>query len=466
MSKKIKIFNSVEIIDIGSKGQSIAKNSEGIVIMLKNGVPGDIVDIKTYKKKKKYFLGNITKYHSYSKLRVEPKCEHFGTCGGCKWQNMIYDSQTQFKENKIRHSFKKIFNSIEVNPIIKCNEEYFYRNKLEFSFTENRWLTNQEISSNKKGIERRGIGFHISGMWDKVVDINNCHLQSDPSNKIRLSIKEYAINNNFSFYNSRSKQGLLRNLTIRNTSLNEFMVIIQFFEKKTEKIKSILNHLKISFPEIKSIQYVINNKENDSIYDRDIKLFYGEKFITEIIDKLNFKIYPKSFFQTNINQTTKLYKTVKKLANLKGNEIVYDLYSGLGTISQFISKNAKKVIGIESIKEAVKSAKETAIENKINNVEFEVGDIKNIFTSKFVQKHGNPDLIITDPPRDGMHKDVIKEILKLETNLIIYVSCNPSTQLRDLEKLQEKYTIKKIQPVDMFPHTDHVENVVLLKINN
>ncbi len=466
MSKKIKIFNSVEIIDIGSKGQSIAKNSEGIVIMLKNGVPGDIVDIKTYKKKKKYFLGNITKYHSYSKLRVEPKCEHFGTCGGCKWQNMIYDSQTQFKENKIRHSFKKIFNSIEVNPIIKCNEEYFYRNKLEFSFTENRWLTNQEISSNKKGIERRGIGFHISGMWDKVVDINNCHLQSNPSNKIRLSIKEYAINNNFSFYNSRSKQGLLRNLMIRNTSLNEFMVIIQFFEKKTEKIKSILNHLKISFPEIKSIQYVINNKENDSIYDRDIKLFYGEKFITEIIDKLNFKIYPKSFFQTNINQTTKLYKTVKKLANLKGNEIVYDLYSGLGTISQFISKNAKKVIGIESIKEAVKSAKETAIENKINNVEFEVGDIKNIFTSKFVQKHGNPDLIITDPPRDGMHKDVIKEILKLETNLIIYVSCNPSTQLRDLEKLQEKYTIKKIQPVDMFPHTDHVENVVLLKINN
>ena len=466
MSKKIKIFNSVEIIDIGSKGQSIAKNSEGIVIMLKNGVPGDIVDIKTYKKKKKYFLGNITKYHSYSKLRVEPKCEHFGTCGGCKWQNMIYDSQTQFKENKIRHSFKKIFNSIEVNPIIKCNEEYFYRNKLEFSFTENRWLTNQEISSNKKGIERRGIGFHISGMWDKVVDINNCHLQSDPSNKIRLSIKEYAINNNFSFYNSRSKQGLLRNLMIRNTSLNEFMVIIQFFEKKTEKIKSILNHLKISFPEIKSIQYVINNKENDSIYDRDIKLFYGEKFITEIIDKLNFKIYPKSFFQTNINQTTKLYKTVKKLANLKGNEIVYDLYSGLGTISQFISKNAKKVIGIESIKEAVKSAKETAIENKINNVEFEVGDIKNIFTSKFVQKHGNPDLIITDPPRNGMHKDVIKEILKLETNLIIYVSCNPSTQLRDLEILQEKYTIKKIQPVDMFPHTDHVENVVLLKINN
>ena len=466
MSKKIKTFNSVEIMDIGSKGQSIAKSSEGIVIMVKNGVPGDIVDIKTYRKKKNYFLGNITKYQSYSKIRVEPKCEHFGTCGGCKWQNMIYDSQTQFKENKIRHTFKKIFNNIKIDPIIKCKEEYYYRNKLEFSFTENRWLTNKEINSKEKEIEKRGIGFHISGMWDKVVDIKNCHLQSDPSNKIRLSVKEYAINNDFSFYNSRSKKGLLRNLIIRNTSLNEFMVIIQFFEKNTEKIKSILNHLKISFPEIKSIQYVINNKENDSIYDRDIKLFYGEKFITEIIDKLNFKIYPKSFFQTNINQTIELYKTVKKLANLKGNEIVYDLYSGLGTISQFISKKAKKVIGIESIKEAVQSAKESATENRINNVEFEVGDIKNIFTSKFVKKHGDPDLIITDPPRDGMHKNVIKEILKLETNLIIYVSCNPSTQLRDLEKLQEKYTIKKIQPVDMFPHTDHVENVVLLKINN
>ena len=465
MSKKIKIFNSVEIIDIGSKGQSIAKNSEGIVIMVKNGVPGDIVDIKTYKKKKKYFLGNIIKYHFFSKFRVDAKCEHFGTCGGCKWQNMNYDSQTYFKENKIRSLFKNLCNDTIVNPIIKCKEDYYYRNKLEFSFTENRWLTNKEINSNEKRIERRGIGFHISGMWDKVVDINNCHLQTDPSNKIRLSIKEFAIKNDFSFYNSRLKKGLLRNLIIRNTSLDEFMVIIQFFEK-SEKIMLLLNYIKISFPEIKSIQYVINDKENDSIYDRDIKLFYGEKYITEIIDNLKFKIYPKSFFQTNINQTINLYEIVKNFARLNGNEIVYDLYSGLGTISQFISKNAKKVIGIETIEEAVKSAKESTIKNKITNVEFEVGDMKKIFTSKFIKKYGNPDLIITDPPRDGMHKDVVKEILKLDTNIIIYVSCNPSTQLRDLEKLQEKYTIKKIQPVDMFPHTDHVENVVLLEINN
>ena len=461
MGSKRKNFSSIELVDIGSKGQSIGKSDEGIVLMVKNGVPGDIVDIETFRKKKNYFLGNITKYHSYSKYRTDPKCEHFGTCGGCKWQNMIYDSQTKLKENKIRHSFKNLCDT-KVEPIVKCNEEYFYRNKLEFSFTENRWLTNKEISSENKQIERRGVGFHISGMWDKVVDINNCHLQSEPSNKIRISVKEFAINNGISFYNSRLKKGMLRNLMIRNTSLNEFMVVIQFFQNDVEEIHLILNHLKNSFSEITSLHYIINNKENDSIYDRDIHLFYGNKYITESIGDLKFKINPKSFFQTNINQTIKLYDMVKNLANLKGDEIVFDLYSGLGTISQFIAKKAKKVIGIESINEAVISAKESAIENKVNNVDFVVGDMKKIFNPLFISKYGNPDLIITDPPRDGMHKDVIKEILKLKTKKIIYVSCNPSTQYRDLELLKEKYKIIKIQPVDMFPQTDHVENIVLL----
>ena len=465
MGSKRKNFSSIELVDIGSKGQSIGKSDEGIVLMVKNGVPGDIVDIETFRKKKKYFLGNITKYHSYSKYRTDPKCEHFGTCGGCKWQNMIYDSQTKLKENKIRHSFKNLCDT-KVEPIVKCNEEYFYRNKLEFSFTENRWLTNKEISSENKQIERRGVGFHISGMWDKVVDINNCHLQSEPSNKIRISVKEFAINNGISFYNSRLKKGMLRNLMIRNTSLNEFMVVIQFFQNDVEEIHLILNHLKNSFSEITSLHYIINNKENDSIYDRDIHLFYGNKYITESIGDLKFKINPKSFFQTNINQTIKLYDIVKNLANLKGDEIVFDLYSGLGTISQFIAKKAKKVIGIESINEAVISAKERAIENKVNNVDFVVGDMKKIFNPLFISKYGNPDLIITDPPRDGMHKDVIKEILKLKTKKIIYVSCNPSTQYRDLELLKEKYKIIKIQPVDMFPQTDHVENIVLLSYKN
>ena len=463
MSRKKKIFNSVELIDIGSKGQSIAKNDDGIILMVKNGVPGDIVDVETYKKKKNYFLGNIIKYHSYSKYRVDPVCDHFGTCGGCKWQNIIYKTQTELKENKIRHAFKKLSETIKINSIVKCEKKYNYRNKLEFSFTHNRWLTSKEIKSDNNKIERRGVGFHISGMWDKVVDINNCHLQSDPSNKIRLFIKDIAIKNEISFFNSRLKKGLLRNLMIRNTSLGEFMVVMQFYENNLEKITLILNNLKNTFNEIKSIYYVINDKENDSIYDRKLILHSGNKYITEKIEKLKFKIYPKSFFQTNINQTIILYEIVKKFADLNGNEIVYDLYSGLGTISQFLAKKAKKVIGIESVEEAVNSAKESAILNKINNVKFQTGDMKTIFTSNFIKKHGNPDVIITDPPRDGMHKDVIKEILKLKTKTIVYVSCNPATQLRDLEKLKEKYDILKVQPVDMFPHTDHVENVVLLR---
>ena len=463
MSRKKKIFNSVELIDIGSKGQSIAKNDDGIILMVKNGVPGDIVDVETYKKKKNYFLGNIIKYHSYSKYRVDPVCDHFGTCGGCKWQNIIYKTQTELKENKIRHAFKKLSETIKINSIVKCEKKYNYRNKLEFSFTHNRWLTSNEIKSDNNKIERRGVGFHISGMWDKVVDINNCHLQSDPSNKIRLFIKDIAIKNEISFFNSRLKKGLLRNLMIRNTSLGEFMVVMQFYENNLEKITLILNNLKNTFNEIKSIYYVINDKENDSIYDRKLILHSGNKYITEKIEKLKFKIYPKSFFQTNINQTIILYEIVKKFADLNGNEIVYDLYSGLGTISQFLAKKVKKVIGIESVEEAVNSAKESAILNKINNVKFQTGDMKTIFTSNFIKKHGNPDVIITDPPRDGMHKDVIKEILKLKTKTIVYVSCNPATQLRDLEKLKEKYDILKVQPVDMFPHTDHVENVVLLR---
>ena len=300
-------------------------------------------------------------------------------------------------------------------------------------------------------------------MWDKIVDIKQCHLQEEPSNKIRIALKEFAKNNNISFYNSRLKKGLLRTVTIRSSSLNQFMVLVQFFENNEKDISLVMNFLKDSSKEIYSLLYCINNKENDSIYDREIILYDGKNYIEEKIKDLIFKIYPKSFFQTNINQTIILYKIVEKFADLNGSEIVYDLYSGLGTISQFLAKKAKKVIGIESIEEAVNSAKESAIVNNINNVKFQTGDMKTIFTSNFIKKNGNPDIIITDPPRDGMHKDVIKEILKLKTKTIVYVSCNPATQLRDLEKLNEKYAILKVQPVDMFPHTDHVENVVLLK---
>jgi len=466
MSRKNKKFNSVEIIDIGTKGLSIAKSVDGIVLMVKKGVPGDVVDVETYRKKKNYYLGNITKYHSMSSLRTKAECEHFGTCGGCKWQDVIYDTQTDLKEKKIKHAIQNVFDNCKIEPIIKCENQYFYRNKLEFSFTENRWLTNEEILNSGTDLERRGVGFHISGMWDKVVDINKCHLQAEPSNEIRISIKNFAIKNDISFYNSRSKKGLLRSLMIRNTSLNQFMVIVQFYENDLKNIELTLNHLKNNFKELSSIQYIINSKDNDSIYDQTINLFSGKKYIEEMIGELKFKIFPKSFFQTNIKQTIKLYQVVKDLANLTGNEIVFDLYSGLGTITQFLAKGAKKIIGIESINEAVISAKESSIDNNINNVEYETGDMKKIFTSEFISTHGNPDVIITDPPREGMHKDVIKEILNLDTKIIVYVSCNPPTQCRDLELLKIKYDISKVQPVDMFPHTDHVENVVLLKLKN
>ena len=463
MSKN-KLFESVEILDIGSKGQSIAKSKDGIVLMVKNGVPGDIVDIKTYRKKKNYFLGNIINYRAYSKHRIEPKCAHFGLCGGCKLQNISYDFQTKLKENKIKHSLNKLFQNINIEPILKCKDQFNYRNKLEFSFTDNKWLTSDEIKNSDQKIDRRGIGFHKSGMWDKIVDIEKCYLQKNPSNKIRLELKEFAKKNNISFYNARLRKGLLRSITIRNSSLNQFMVLIQFFEDNNKDIELIMSFLNESFKEIHSLLYVINNKQNDSIYDRELFLYSGKKYIEEKIDDLIFKIYPKSFFQTNINQTKKLYKKIYEFSELKGNEIIYDLYSGLGTISQFIAKDAKKVIGIESIEEAVISARNSAKENNITNVDFEVGDMKKIFTSEFISRHGRSDLIITDPPRDGMHKDVIKEILKLKTPKIVYVSCNPSTQCRDLELLKENYSITKIQPVDMFPHTDHVENIVLLKL--
>lgn len=463
MSKN-KLFESVEIFDIGSRGQTIAKTDKGIVLMVKNGVPGDIVDIKTYRKKKNYYLGNIVNYHSYSKFRVDPKCEHFGLCGGCKLQNISYNYQTKLKEDKIKHSLNKIFQNVNINPILKCKDQFNYRNKLEFSFTDNKWLTNDEIKKKNNDIDRRGIGFHKAGMWDKVVDIKKCHLQKEPSNKIRIALKEFAKKNNISFYNTRLKKGLLRTVTIRSSSLNQFMVLVQFFENNKKDISLVMNFLKDSFKEIYSLLYCINNKENDSIYDREIILYNGKNYIEEKIKDLIFKIYPKSFFQTNIKQTLKLYKIIHEFSDLKGDEVVYDLYSGLGTITQFIAKDAKKVIGIESVEEAVISAKNSAKENNITNVDFEAGDMKKLFSSEFISRHGICDLIITDPPRDGMHKDVIKEIIKLKTPKIVYVSCNPSTQCRDLELLKDTYDITKVQPVDMFPHTDHVENIVLLEL--
>lgn len=464
--RKKKFFEKVKVSDLGSKGNSICKTDDGQVLIVKNGVPGDVVDVITYKKRKNYFLGNIKNFHELSKDRIQPKCTHFGVCGGCKWQNINYDAQVKFKENKIRHLFKPFGVDDKFDSIIKVENQFHYRNKVEFSFTDNRWLTNNEINSTVKIKEKRGLGFHLAGMWNKVVDIDKCFLQSDPSNKIRNSLKIFAINNNISFYNPKHHSGTLRTMMIRNNNVGEFMVVVQFFENNKSIIDLTMNFLKNSFKEIKSLNYIINKKVNDSIYDQKIINYSGEKNIIEKINNLRFKINPKSFFQTNTDQTLNLYKVVRKFAKLTGNELVYDLYCGLGTISQFLADNSKKIIGIESVEDAIYSARKSVSANKINNIEFVVGDMRKVLNDELFTKFGRPDLLITDPPRDGMHKDVIKQILKILPKKIIYVSCNPSTQKRDLDLLLNHYKISKIQPVDMFPHTDHVENVVLLKLKN
>ena len=464
--RKKKFFEKVKVSDLGYKGNSICKTVDGQVLIVKNGVPGDVVDVVTYKKRKNYFLGNIKNYHKLSKERIQPKCSHFGICGGCKWQNINYDAQVKFKENKLRYLFKTFEVDKKFDKIIKVENQFYYRNKLEFSFTNNRWLTENEINSTVEIKEKRGLGFHPTGMWNKVVDIDKCFLQSDPSNRIRNSVKTFAINNNISFYNPKLHTGILRTIMIRNNNAGEFMVIVQFLKNNKRIIDLILNFLKNSFKEIKSLNYIINKKVNDSIYDQKIINYSGEKSIDEKINNLRFKINPKSFFQTNTNQTLNLYKVVRKFAKLTGNELVYDLYCGLGTISQFLADNSKKIIGIEGVEDAICSARKSVSANKINNVEFVVGDMRKVLNGGLFSKYGRPDLLITDPPRDGMHKDVIKQILKILPKKIIYVSCNPATQIRDLDLLLNHFKISKIQPVDMFPHTDHVENVVLLKLKN
>ncbi len=464
VNRKWESFKRLEVLDVGSKGNSICKTSDGKVVIVKNGVPGDIIDVDTYKKRKKFLLGNIIKYHKFSEKRIEPKCKHFGICGGCKWQNIRYDSQVKFKENKIKHLFSNYNVESKIEKIIKSENQFYYRNKVEFSFTDNRWLTIDEIKSIKSITDKRGIGFHLSGMWNKVVDIKECFLQADPSNKIRTSIKDFAIKNQISFYNPKLNSGSLRTVLVRNNSLGEFMVIVQFATNNQTTINLTMNFLKNSFIEVKSLGYIINKKLNDSIYDQEIVIFDGNEYIEEKISDLNFRIYPKSFFQTNIDQTLKLYRVIEKFANLKGDELVYDLYSGLGTISQFIANDSRKVIGIECVMDAVISAKKSLKQNNIKNVEFILGDMRKILNEDLFNKYGKPDLLITDPPRDGMHKNVILQILEILPKKIIYVSCNPSTQKRDLDFLLDKYEIKIVQPIDMFPQTDHLENVVLLNL--
>ncbi len=467
MRKKTKreIFDNVTVVDAAAKGKTIGKAPDGRVIFLTNTVPGDVVDIQTTKKRKAYFEGKAIKFHSFSDKRVDPVCQHFGVCGGCKWQDMGYEHQLFYKQKEVENNLRRIghLDLPELTPILGSKEQYFYRNKMEFSFSDSRWLTLDEIQSDDQIEDKNALGFHIPGMWDKILDIKKCHLQKDPSNLIRLETKKFAVKNGLTFFNPRNQYGMLRTLMIRTSSNGEIMVLIQFFENDKEKRELLLNHLSITFPEITSLLYVINSKQNDTIYDQEIICFAGRDHIFEEMEGLKFKINAKSFYQTNSEQAYELYKITRNFADLKGDELVYDLYTGTGTIAQFVSKKAKKVVGIESVPEAILDAKANAIRNDINNVDFFVGDMKNVFNEQFIAQNGIPDVIITDPPRDGMHRDVVQQILNIAPNKVVYVSCNSATQARDLEMMKGMYVIKKVQPVDMFPQTHHVENVVLLE---
>jgi 23S rRNA (uracil1939-C5)-methyltransferase len=459
------VFENITVLDAGAKGVSVAKAPDGKVIFVQNVVPGDVVDIQTFKKRKAYYEGKAIKYHAFSDNRIEPVCKHFGVCGGCKWQNMKYDQQLFYKNNEVLNNLKRI-GKIELptfEPILGSEKQFFYRNKMEFGFSNQRWLTEEEVRSDADLGNRNALGFHIPKMWDKILDIQKCHLQEDPSNAIRNAIKEFAVEKELTFFNARNHEGLLRTLMIRTASTGEIMVLLQFFEENKAQREMLLDFIFEKFPEITSLQYVINSKANDTLYDQDIKLYKGRDYILEEMEGLHFSINAKSFYQTNSDQAYELYKVTRDFAGLTGNEIVYDLYTGTGTIAQFVSKQAKKVVGVEAVPEAIADAKENAKRNAITNCEFFVGDMKNVFNDDFIAQHGMPDVIITDPPRDGMHKDVVEQILKIAPQKVVYVSCNSATQARDLALMDEMYKVTRVRPVDMFPQTHHVENVVLLE---
>ena len=462
--KHISIEN-IEIIDTANKGKSVAKH-DGRIIFVQGGVPGDICDITVFKRRKKYWEARIDVIKEKSKNRIEPKCEHFGSCGGCKWQNMSYSSQLHFKQSEVLNNLTR--NGGVTIPkyenILGSKEEYFYRNKMEFTFSNKKWLTNEEIKNDEEIKDKNALGFHVPGMFDKVIDLQKCHLQKEPSNKIRIAVRKYAKENNLEFFDIRNQTGLLRNLIIRTSTTNELMVLMQFYKNDKIEIEKLMIFLRDSFPEISSLLFTINKKANNTLYDQEILCFHGEKFITEKIEDLVFKIGPKSFFQTNSEQAKILYKKTRELAQLTGSEVVYDLYTGTGTIAQFIAKQAKTVVGIDSVEEGIIAARENAKFNNISNCIFHTGDMKEIFTEEFIKQNLYPDVIITDPPRDGMHKKVVAQILSILPKKIIYVSCNSATQARDISLLKEKYIVSNIQTVDMFPQTHHVENIALLEL--
>lgn len=460
---KRKILEQVTIEGIAAEGKCIARVDEQ-VLFVDRVAPGDVVDVRITRKKPSFMEGTPVKFHSYSKERVEPFCEHFGTCGGCKWQHIPYETQLSYKHQQVIDNLERIakVDLPEIQPILGSTKTQFYRNKLEYTFSNWKWLTKEEIDSEAEA-DRRGLGFHMPGRFDKILNIDKCYHQADPSNAVRNGVKDYCMANDIAFYDIVKKTGNVRNLIIRNSVLNEWMVIVQF-ALEDEKNEGLLAYLKSNFPELTSIQYVINGKPNEVFHDLEVVCYHGKPYITEEMEGVQFRVGPKSFYQTNAEQAYELYKVARDFANIQSNEVVYDLYTGTGTIANFIAKQAAKVVGVEYVEAAIEDAKVNSEINGIANTAFFAGDMKDVLNEAFLKENGQPDVIITDPPRAGMHPDVVEMLLRIEANRIVYVSCNPATQARDLALLDSKYKVSRVQPVDMFPQTHHVECVVLLEL--
>lgn len=457
-------IDNFEIVDIAAEGKALGRYNE-MVVFVPNTVPGDVVNVQINNKRRRFMEGYVVDFVTLSPLRCEPICEHSGECGGCKWQSLPYDKQLEFKQRQVFDQLTRLggIEIPELEPILGSEKQEYYRNKLEFTFSSKRWITRQEVIDGAElNREEGALGFHIPGMFDKILDIKKCHLQDEPSNAIRLAVRRFAIDNFMSFYDVRQHTGLLRTLMIRTTSTGEVMVVVVFaVERETERL-ALLNFLKDSFPQITSLCYVINEKLNDSIGDQTVITFSGKPYIEELMEGLRFRINPKSFYQTNSEQAYNLYKVTREFAALTGDEVVYDLYTGTGTIANFVAGSASKVIGVEYVPEAIEDAKHNSELNGINNTLFFAGDMKDVLNAAFIERHGRPDVIILDPPRAGIHEDVAKTILAAAPERIVYVSCNPATQARDLAIFDAAYKVTRVRPVDMFPHTHHVENVVQL----
>lgn len=459
------IIENLEIIDAGSEGKAIGKH-EGLTVFVPFAVPGDVVDVQVFKKKKTYAEAYIVNLKKSSPDRIDAQCEHFGLCGGCKWQIMPYEKQLFYKQKQVFDNFKHLgkFEFPELQPILGSEKQYFYRNKLEFTFSDLRWLDDidKQKQSNGESIETEGLGFHIPGKFDKVLDIKKCHLQADPANEIRLAIKRFALEHHIPFFNVRKHEGVLRNIILRNSTTGEWMVIVVMTEMN-EQTRHLMQFLADCFPMITSLQYCINTKFNDNITDLEIVTFKGSPYMMQEMEDLKFKVGPVSFYQTNDEQAYRLYCTAREFAQISSEDVVYDLYTGSGTIANFVARQAKMVVGIEYVDEAIVNAKENSKLNGISNTRFYAGDMAKVFTDDFIRQNGRPDIVITDPPRAGMHDKVIEQLISIAPKRIVYVSCNPATQARDITLLDTDYKVVKVQPVDMFPHTHHVENVVLLE---